>query len=255
METIIRTPAVASQTRQLKRPSDKDRAAVPAPAPPAAPAVTPQPSVAQAAVAEKKEEAPVISQAQLRLEVERELANARKQIEQELISARALAERDGYAAGLEKGEQAAKKAVAEQVERLLSVTAALHQAKASVIENAEDLIVEIAYTAICRIIGQAAVTPAAVAGMVGQLLLSWRERNQLVVRLNPQDLELVRQAPDFASLDQQAALRADASIRAGGCIVESDGGSLDARLETQLARLRETLLSVRASRSGDGGGV
>lgn len=212
----------------------------------------PQLNVAREAVIEKREETP---HAQIRLEVERELANARKQIEQELASARALAERDGYAAGLKQGEQAAKKAVAEQIERLLSVTAALHQAKAGIIENAEDLIVEIAYAAICRIIGQAAATPAAVASMVGQLLLSLRERDQLAVRLNPQDLELVRQAPDFVALSQQAALRADASIRLGGCIVDSDGGSLDARLETQLARLCETLLSVRASRNDAGGGA
>jgi flagellar assembly protein FliH len=263
METIIRTPAVALQTRQLNRPSDQDRKVLPAVAtreavapvaPPAAEAVVP-PFADSGKIFTDEIAAPVASHVDIRLGIERGLANVRAQLEQDMRNARALAERDGHASGLEKGEAAAKQAVAEQVERLASICAALHQARASVMESTEDLVVEIAYTAVCRIIGQTAVAPAAVASMVNQLLCAFRERDQLVVRLNPQDLDLVQKAPGIAALDQQAVLRPDPSIKVGGCVVESDAGHLDARLETQLARLCETLLSARRNREHGGEAV
>jgi flagellar biosynthesis/type III secretory pathway protein FliH len=40
---------------------------------------------------------------------------------------------------------------------------------------------------------------------------------------------------------------ADKSIDLGGCVVETDGGTLDARLVTQVDRLRATLLAARAA--------
>jgi len=40
-------------------------------------------------------------------------------------------------------------------------------------------------------------------------------------------------------------LVADEEIGLGGCVVETSGGSLDARIETQVQHLRETLLKVR----------
>jgi flagellar biosynthesis/type III secretory pathway protein FliH len=49
---------------------------------------------------------------------------------------------------------------------------------------------------------------------------------------------LLSQAENFV-------LRADAGVTRGGCIVDSELGRVDARLETQLARLEQAL--VRAS--------
>ena len=39
-------------------------------------------------------------------------------------------------------------------------------------------------------------------------------------------------------------LVADERVELGGCLIETDGGTLDGRLETQLKRLRDTLLDA-----------
>jgi flagellar biosynthesis/type III secretory pathway protein FliH len=38
---------------------------------------------------------------------------------------------------------------------------------------------------------------------------------------------------------------ADKSIELGGCVIETDGGTLDARLETQVEGLRAALVAAR----------
>jgi flagellar biosynthesis/type III secretory pathway protein FliH len=38
----------------------------------------------------------------------------------------------------------------------------------------------------------------------------------------------------------------DERVALGGCLIDSPGGTLDGRLETQLQRLREVLVATRA---------
>ena len=47
------------------------------------------------------------------------------------------------------------------------------------------------------------------------------------------------------SNNQQINWVADPTIELGGCILEAEGDGLDARLETQINRLRTTLLAAR----------
>jgi flagellar assembly protein FliH len=256
MEPIIRAAAVALETRQLRRPSNRSKAGlaeehaatvVAATQPMPAPVV--QPPIQAEQLASKKEASSPEPDPHLnvRLQIEQELAHARAQIEQDLATARAAAERDGFAKGLEQGEEAARKAVAEQIAQLHSVALSLSQTRTEVIDGAEDAIVELAYTAICRIIGETATARGTVASMVNQVLASFRERDKLTVRLNPQDYDSLHPASE-AAVNFGTTLRADASVGVGGCVVESEAGYLDARLETQLARLCEALLLARKQR-------
>jgi flagellar assembly protein FliH len=260
MEPIIRAAAVALETRQLRRPSNRSKQPQPvaglteehaatvvaATQPMPAPAVQP-PIQAEQLASEKEASSPVPDpHLNVRLQIEQELAHARAQIEQDLTTARAAAERDGFAKGLEQGEEAARKEVAEQIAQLNSVASSLSQARTEVIGGAEDAIVEVVYTALCRIIGETATARGTIVSMVSQVLASFRERDKLTVRLNPQDYDLLHQAPGAVNFG--ATLRADASVTIGGCVVESEAGYLDARLETQLTRLCEALLLARKQR-------
>lgn len=253
METIIRSASVSQETRQLKRPSAVREqsnlsalqiSAEAAPARVIETAETALPSLNTPSVQEQQQE---MLERNMRSQIEQELANARMQIEKELETARAAAEREGFANGMAKAEDAARKAVAEQVARLESIIAALSQTRTAIIDDAEDAIVELAYTAICRIVGDAVMTRSAVAGVVEQVLMGFKEHESLIVRLNPQDVELLQQGANSTD-GWTATLRADTSIRIGGCIVDSGNGTVDARLETQLTRLCEALLSARRQR-------
>lgn len=254
MESIIRAATLAPETRQLRRPSEGSgspqtdtqmrqgqNAAIATP-----PQSMQAPVVEPAAQLEKAASRDVDPGADAQILIEQELAQARAQIEQELKTARTAAEHDGFAKGVEQGEAQARQAIGEQLARLGAIAVSIVQAKKEVIDGAEDVIVEVAYAAVCRIIGETAASHSAVAGMVNQVLDSFRERDRLIVRLHPQDYELLQSSnvdgytPGFGAI-----LRADDTIKIGGCVVESDTGYLDARLETQMACLREALLTAR----------
>jgi flagellar biosynthesis/type III secretory pathway protein FliH len=106
--------------------------------------------------------------------------------------------------------------------------------------------IDIAYAAVLRIIGGAAGNRAMVAALVRGLLEQLPERRLLSLHLSPSDHALLED--DLASLPLcGAAVVADERVDIGGCIIETDAGSLDGRLETQLAGLRDLLLSLHRS--------
>ena len=60
------------------------------------------------------------------------------------------------------------------------------------------------------------------------------------VRLNPADIELLNKA-DINTAEQKWTCVADASVKAGGCMIESDTSHIDASLEERVEQLVEQL--------------
>ena len=76
----------------------------------------------------------------------------------------------------------------------------------------------------------------------------------LQVRLHPADAQLLGRLLDGPEApawpEELGAVCADPAIRAGGCIIRSAHGDVDARLETQLAVLAELLAQHRDAARG-----
>jgi flagellar assembly protein FliH len=168
-------------------------------------------------------------------------------VDAELASTFALAENRGFECGLAKAQAAGMEALKGPAARVAAIAAALADAKATVLAEAEDTLVEIVLAATARILGNTILTREGIVGAVECATRTLRDQDQLVVRLHPRDADLLREAWDTADKASavQATVREDHTIILGGCIVDSARGSLDARLDTQLAALRETLLAVR----------
>jgi flagellar biosynthesis/type III secretory pathway protein FliH len=88
--------------------------------------------------------------------------------------------------------------------------------------------------------------PEAVLRIAQSALKSAPPQRQLVVRVNPDDEQRVREWASSAGAasphPQFITVATDASIARGGTVIVSDAGIIDARLETQLARFKEALL-------------
>lgn len=179
-------------------------------------------------------------------EREQQLASARQALTDDAEDIRAQAESRGHAAGLERGERAAGEAVSSQVERVSALVQALSQARRALLDENQDMLVEIAFAATCRMLGRHAATRAGLESMVLGLIENERELDKLSVRLHPQDARQLAEAG--AALDPRVAIEADASVELGGCLVDSGRGTLDARLDRQLRHLREALTAVRNER-------
>jgi flagellar biosynthesis/type III secretory pathway protein FliH len=88
------------------------------------------------------------------------------------------------------------------------------------------------------------IRPEGVASIVESCLRSCRESRRIVARVNPADLPLVEAAlPRLRGTLEHDVLtvRGDEEVQRGGCIVDTELGQIDGRLDTQLRAIREAL--------------
>ncbi len=197
-------------------------------------------------------------------------AQGQQALQANIDEARAAAAEEGRIQGLRDGRalaqveleqaqaQAADRAqagVAQRLTRLDQLLRSVTSEAAHRLADCEDDLVALGHETICRILGNEVAAPAAIRAMVKHLLALHGQRHQLAVHVHPDDLAALSQDADDARTWDWVA---DNSVQLGGVILRSPDGSLDGRLETQLAALREALLTVRrqrrASAAGDAGG-
>lgn len=85
----------------------------------------------------------------------------------------------------------------------------------------------------------------AIVDIVSTAMRNVRQQQQLIVRVNPIDLPQLEEAKSsFAHSGRAEFLyfEPDQKVEQGGCIIESEVGTVDARLETQLKILERALL-------------
>lgn len=94
------------------------------------------------------------------------------------------------------------------------------------------------------------VQPDAVLKIIENALQASVQADSYRIRVSPQDLELVKQQkPLFlASISglKNISIDADSEITPGGCRVESELGSVDATIETQLEQIHKVLAGAVA---------
>jgi flagellar assembly protein FliH len=154
------------------------------------------------------------------------------------------------AAAFDEGFAAAQAAAQAQLEGPASALAAAAQqlqalradAAASVEAEAVELALRIAEQAIGAAL---AVDRELVADVVRGALRRLVERDRVLIFVNPDDLEVVREqvgrlVGELGGIEH-CEVQAERRVRPGGAIVRTAEGEVDATLETKLARAREVL--------------
>ena len=149
---------------------------------------------------------------------------------------------EGVSAGIAQaqsqldGPASALAAAADQLQALRT------DAAASVEADAVDLALRIAE----QVVGAAiAADPELVVEAVRGALRRLVERDRVLILVNPDDLELVRDhvarlVGELGGIEH-CEVQAERRVRPGGAIVRTSEGEVDATLETKLARAREVL--------------
>ena len=150
---------------------------------------------------------------------------------------------EGLHTGLQQGRQDADSAARLQADALTALGDAITEAWTRNQAALEAGAIEIAYAALLRIIGQSAGDLAAVTDIVRRVLEQAPERTLQRIRLSPADHALLTQDGHGLNLGG-ALLVADERVTTGGCIIDTDVGSLDGRLETQLQELKMMLVEL-----------
>ncbi|MBI2897038.1 MAG: type III secretion system stator protein SctL [Deltaproteobacteria bacterium] len=143
-------------------------------------------------------------------------------------------------------EEAAEQGRSEGQEEAVGLLARAQGVRARLLADAEEDIARLAVQIARKILGaELALGPDAIGRIVSSALGSARLGRSIVVRAHPDDLHgLEASRPTLlaaAGRSEGLVLRADPSIGRGGCIVESELGTIDARLDTQLDAIERAL--------------
>lgn len=259
MATVIRSPRVNDHPRKLKKevgvelnddlekaeailPEQHSRVEVEEIAGPYEPEISPED------VAELRHKAEVAEERAGKAE------RAMAMLREELEKCRAEAREQGYAAGYEESCRKADAEYRENLEVIERISQGFLGRLDNLVAESEDLIVETIYVSVLKIIGEQLIDKDSIAKMVRHVADQLIHAENFVVRLSPSDCDLLKKSRKKLFPENEPAsvrLVPDNRVELGGCILESAGGSLDARLEVQLSRLKEVLLSNRALRQNE----
>ncbi len=157
------------------------------------------------------------------------------------------AQREGYQAGFQDGVERGlvegrAKAEAEMeaaVKQTMKVLAAAVCEKGRIVASSRDDVLKLVRKVAEKIIRtEIRLDPSVVERAIDASLRLVTERGQVLVRVNPEDLTRAREGlPHFLQYFTPSAVLevcGDPRVARGGCLIETSGGNIDARLETEL---------------------
>ena len=197
------------------------------------------------------------------MELEREvlknksdMENIRRQAASDAENARAKALVQGRSEGIREGHAKAQAEFdvkyKDLAKRIASYINGIESRRSQLFTEVHSDALMVAMTAVKRIISaEASAQTSEVALRVIKSAMSYiADRKNLVIRLNPADLASVDgKSGLWATVtDQLDNLKVlpDERITRGGCTIESSGGLIDARMETQIAAIEDLVTGLWA---------
>lgn len=183
-------------------------------------------------------------------------ASIRRELADEAHKLFAAERANGLATGLEEGRRKAAednqaevaKARSLKQQQFAALQSRLDQSVVVALQTLSARATDLAFEAVCKIVGEHATSRQFVGAIVDEQLRRHLSAGPLTVRLHPQDLDLLRGDDDEASGPNPVQWMADEAVVLGGCLIDTPMGRYDARLETQLAKLKDIFTQAR---SGD----
>ena len=166
--------------------------------------------------------------------------------EERAAALQAEAQHLGHQEGLERGMAEARVRVEQALEAVAAAERAMAEMHDRYVVEAEAAAVDLAFQIAEKVIGTTiATTREAVLGVVSGALLRTTDRDHLVLEVNPGDFELVRDsaaelAARLGGISRMEVV-SERRVEAGGCVVRTDAGEIDARVSSQLERVRQLL--------------
>jgi len=156
---------------------------------------------------------------------------------------------DGFEKGLKEGEKHGFELAAKKLEPLLdSLQQGLLQLSSlrqDTYQRIEKEVVELALAIARRIIcREIEVDKEVVVCVARQALTQVKDPGNIKIKLNPSDLEFINQTKyqlsELIGDINNVTLEAEDGIQSGGCVIETNLGEIDARIEKQLQAVEES---------------
>jgi flagellar biosynthesis/type III secretory pathway protein FliH len=156
-------------------------------------------------------------------------------------------------ASYERGRREAEQALSQQLfqqraevhEMMRGVLASLRQTVPQVVRETENAMIALSLSVAQKLVAGMPISTAMVEEVVRDALAQIEGTTQFTVRLHPADLELLQKSasPLLAAGDGAKEFRflSSPEVTRGGCLVQTQFGTVDARRETKFDLLQRTL--------------
>lgn len=159
---------------------------------------------------------------------------------------------ESYEKGFEEGKRQAERGLANVFKALRDAVEDLTGLKEQVLRASEEDLLKLAVMIARKVIHQEiSLDRLILAKVVSAAVSNASDRDELVIRLNPEDHRLVSAHKHLylngCNDDRCVELRADDVIAPGGCIVDTVMGEIDARTDSQVDEILRRLLEEKTS--------
>ncbi|WP_298532971.1 flagellar assembly protein FliH [uncultured Treponema sp.] len=161
--------------------------------------------------------------------------------------------KSGYSEGLNKGREEGFAAGQGEVERLIERTHKILEGvmarREEILSETEQQIVELVILMTRKVVKIISENQKSVVmANILQALKKVKGRGEVTIRVNLADVKLTSEhTQDFIKQVeniQGITVLEDSSVEKGGCIVETDFGAIDARIQSQLSELESAILEI-----------
>jgi len=188
------------------------------------------------------------------------ITNAREEAEvikmqagEEAVAIRETAHKESYEEGLRQAQkeiEGDRQAAIQQSQALLEEA---RQSKLKVFRSYEADMVRLVMAMVKKVIaGELKTNPDIIINILQEAIDFLDRPENITVYVNPQEVENILEVmdkgylTDIGSNNINMDIKADERISRGGCLLESDAGSVDAQLETRIASVNNAIQEVVA---------
>jgi len=156
-------------------------------------------------------------------------------------------------ASYERGRREAEEALSRQLfqqraemhELMRGVVDSLRQAVPQIVRDTENTLIALSLSVAQKLVAGMPISAAMIEAVVRDALAQIEGTAKFTVRLHPADLELLQQSdsPLLADGDGEKEFRflSSSEVTRGGCLVQTQFGTVDARRETKFDLLQRTI--------------
>lgn len=157
-------------------------------------------------------------------------------------------ETQAYIRGFNKGEKEGYASARNRIDKTLnqfsSALSEISRLRKQIYADTEAEIVELALSIARKIVGcEIETNPGLIAGVLTQALEKVETHQNVSVRINPKDLDFIKysdlQVADTIESPEAIKIIEDPAISRGGCLVQTESGEIDARIEKQINVIEE----------------
>ena len=189
-------------------------------------------------------------------EADRILKNARSEAEKLVLEARATKEeitnsayKEGRDSGHEEGYKEGRAEAQRLIDRLHLMIEKIMDKRVQILSETEQQIVNLVLLMTRKIVKVISENQRnVVMTNIVQALRKVKGRGDVLIRVNMAELALTSEhSKEFLSAAENVkniTIVEDSSVEKGGCIIETDFGSIDARISSQLAELEQKILDI-----------